>query len=276
MTRSFLNALAGAILLLGGAAAPALPAAQAVMPQWDDYPHAQFFQISGTCTMDVAPDQAMIVGGVSSSGLEPEDAVGQLDKQLASMRSYIAEKHGELQLMERARTLKNPLPGGRADVEPPFQVIQRLQVKLPAAAPVDEILQKLIELGLNRFGDNVLNNSNRREAVIRFRVSDLDAKIREMQQQCTADGWKQFCSMPASDGICTSEKPPADIDLQNFTIRSKEPLMRPDGATAAWQLNVNRAQRSTEPPDLLGNVTVHLEGNILLTYRREESGKASK
>jgi hypothetical protein len=271
--RTFLNALAGGILLLGVAAAPSLPAAQAVMPQWDDYPHAQLFQISGTCTMDVAPDQAMIVGGVSNSGLKPEDAVGQLDQQLASMRSYIAEKHGELLLMERVRTLKNPLPGGRADMEPPFQVIQRLQVKLPAAAPVDEILQKLIELGLDRFGDNVLNNSNRREAVIRFRVSNLDAKLKDLQQQCTADGWKQFCSTPASDGICTSDKPPADIDLQNFNIRSKEPLMRPDGATAPWQLNVNRAQRLTEPPDLLGNVTVHLEGNILLTYAAKKAAK---
>lgn len=246
--------------------------AQAVMPQWGGIPRPEFFQISGTCSMDVSPDQAVIVGGVSSSGLRPEDAVSQLEKQLASMRTYLMEKHGELQLMERVRTLKNPTPG-REDPEPPFQVIQRLQVKLPADAPVDTILQKLIELGLDRFGDNVLYNSNRREAVIRFRVSNLDAKIKDMQQQCTASAWKQFCATSASDQVCTSDTPPANLDLQMFNVRSKDPLMRPDGGTAPWQLTVNRTQRLVEPPDLLGNVTVHLEGNILVTYHREEATK---
>ncbi len=219
--------------------------------------------------MDVSPDQALIVGGVSSSGLRPEDAIAQLDRQLGIMRGYISEKHGELLLMERARTLKNPQPG-REDTEPPFQVVQRLQVKLPADAPVDAILQKLIELGLDRFGDNVMNVSNRREAVIHFRVSDLDAKLKDMQQRCTAGAWKQFCGTPASNGICTSDTPPADLELQVFNVRSKDSLMRPDGATAPWQLNISRAQRMTDPPDLLGNVTVHLEGNIVLTYHHDE------
>ena len=159
--------------------------AQAVMPQWGGIPRPEFFQISGTCSMDVSPDQAVIVGGVSSSGLRPEDAVSQLEKQLASMRTYLMEKHGELQLMERVRTLKNPTPG-REEYRAAVSSDSKATSQASADAPVDTILQKLIELGLDRFGDNVLYNSNRREAVIRFRVSNLDAKIKDMQQQCTA------------------------------------------------------------------------------------------
>ena len=240
-------------------------------PQGEIYPRPVFFQISGACATEVSPDQALIVGGVSSSALKPEDAVNQLERQLASMRSYVTEKHGALQLMERVRSLKNPQPG-REEAEPPFQVVQRLQITFPADAPVDSILQKLIELGLDRFGDNVLNtNTGRREAVIRFRISDLDAKLKDLQQKCTLSAWKQWCSTPASDGFCTSETPPPDIELQSFNVRSKETLMRPDGGSAPWQLNVNRAQRVQDPPDLLGNVMVHLEGNIFLTYHREEA-----
>jgi hypothetical protein len=234
------------------------------------YPRPMFFQLSGTCNAEVSPDQALIVGGISSSGLQPEDVVNQLEKQLAAVRVYLSEKHGELQLMERVRTLKNPQPG-RTDNEPPFQVVQRLQVKLPANAPVDAILQKLIELGLDRFGDNLLNAANRREAVIRFHVSDLEAKLKDMQQQCTAAAWKQWCASPASDGICKSDTPPAELDLQVFNVRSKESLLRPDGAGAPWQFGISHAQRYIDPADLLGNVTVHLEGNILLNYRREET-----
>ena len=72
------------------------------------------------CDGNVA-NQAFIVGGVSSSALKPGDAVEQLEKQLKLMRSYVAEKQGEIQMMERVRTLKNPQPG-KAESDPPFQV----------------------------------------------------------------------------------------------------------------------------------------------------------
>ncbi len=234
------------------------------------YEGQQFFQLSGTCTAEMTSDTAVIMGGVSSGAIKPTDAVDQLDKQLALIRAYVEEKHGHLELMERVRTLKTPQPG-REDPEPPFQVVQRLQAEFPANAPVDAILQKLIEFGLDRFGDNMLNNYNRREAVIRFRVSDFDAKLRDMQQRCTADAWKQWCASPAAAASdCAPDKPPADLDLQAFNVRSEETLLRPDGGgSMPWQFSYNRMQRAQEPQDLLGNMTIHLTGTILLTYRTQ-------
>jgi len=229
------------------------------------------FQLTGSCTAEIAPDKAFIVGGVSSSAVEPEDAAAQLDKQLAAIRSYVEDNHGHLELMERVRTLKNPSqqPNRNADNEPPFEVVQRLQADFPASAPVDAILQKLIELGLDRFGDNILNNYQRREAVIRFRITDFDAKMQAMQDACTADAWTRFCKT-AEPSDCPSPKPPANLDLLSFNVRSEESLLRPDGGgSMPWQFNYNRAQRAPEPQDLLGNVTVHLDGNILLNYRAQ-------
>jgi hypothetical protein len=215
----------------------------------------------------MSPDQAVVVGGVSSSALKPTDAINQLEKQLAAMKDYVTQQHGDVQLLERVRTLKTPQPG-REDTDLPFQVVQRLQVTFPANAPVDPILDKLIGLGLDRFGENILNNyGNRREAVVRFRVSNFEAKMKDFQQQCTADAWKQWCASQASGEDCRSLTPPSDLDLQMFNLHSQETLMRPDGGSSPWQMQINRMQRSPEPPDLLGNVTVHLEGNILLTYR---------
>jgi hypothetical protein len=79
----------------------------------------EYVQIGGTCATEMSPNQAFIVGGVSSSALKPGDAVEQLEKQLRLMRSYVAEKYGEIQMMERVRTLKNPQPG-KAESDPPF------------------------------------------------------------------------------------------------------------------------------------------------------------
>jgi hypothetical protein len=232
-------------------------------------PPQMFFQISGSCSTEISPDQAVIVGGVSASGLQPTDAVDQLEKQLAAMRAFIAEKKGTLELQERVRTLKNPQPNNRSDNEPPFQVVQRLRATFPADAPVDAILQKLIELGLDRFGDNVLNNYNRREVVIRYHASGLDAKLKKLEQDCTADAWKKWAASPNATKDEATEPPPASLELQFFNAHSKESLMRPDGITQPWQFNVGRGQPLPDAPELMGNVTVHLEGAIAYSYRRE-------
>jgi hypothetical protein len=220
--------------------------------------------------MEMSPDKAVIVGGVSSAALKPSDAVDQLEKQLALMRTYVAEKHGELQMMERVRTLKNPQQQGREDPEPPFQVVQRLEATFPPDSPVDAILQKLIELGMDRFGENVLNNYNRREAVVRFRIRDFDKKIDDFQQRCMAEAWKEYCAGPSAVKACVSQTPPANLEVQGFNAHSKEALMRPDGGSVPWQFSVNRGQHSQDPPDMLGNVIVHLEGNIMMTYHSED------
>jgi hypothetical protein len=243
------------------------------MPQQSAfYRPSEYFQISGTCAAEMTPDQAVILGGVSSASLKPEDAVNQLDKELGLMKSYVAEKRGVIQMMERVRTLKTPQPG-REDIDPPFQVVQRLQIAFPADAPVDTILQKLIELGFDRFGDNILaNNGNRRETVVRYRVTSFESQFQELENQCIADAWKRWCHPPAANRDCPSQTPPLDLlNLQTFNVRSKESPMRPEGISAPWQWNVTQGQRPPDPVDLLGNLSVHLQGNVSLSYHHPET-----
>jgi len=254
-------------LLLLLASVCAAPSARAqVMQGWAGM---QVAQLSGSCSTEIGPDRAFIIGGVSSSAVQPEDAIAQLDKQMAAIRAYVADAHGHLELLERVRTLKNPSPNpARPDNEPPFEVVQRLQADFPANAPIDAILQKFVELGLDRFGDNMTNKfDQRREAVIRFRVSDFDAKMQAFQDACTADAWAHWCkTVDASQ--CPSPKPPATLELLSFNVRSQESLLRADGGgSVPWQFSFGRGQRAQQPQDLLGNVTVHLDGNILLNYR---------
>ncbi len=230
----------------------------------------QFFQLTGTCAMAAAPDVAVVLGGIASGALKPIEGVEHLDQHLGIIQAYLEEAHGRLQLMERVRTVMNP-SSNPEERELPFEVVQRLHVEFSADAPVDAIMQRLIELGLDRFGDNVLNNNgSRRAAVILFRFNDFDAKMRNLQKQCIADAWKEWCVAPTSGGTCPSEQPPAVLQLQSFAVRSTEKLLRPDGGGAQyWQFTYTGAQRQAEPLELLGRVVVHFAGTIMLTYRLE-------
>jgi len=267
-TRCWLALAVGASSGMAHAQVIALPRVVSV-----DASAGQFFQLSGACTKPAAPNVAVILGGMASSALKPVEAVGHLDEHLKAIKDYVEENHGRLRLLERVRTIANPPPNrSGTERELPFQVVQRLQAEFAADAPVDGILQRLIELGLDRFGDNVLNtNGSRREAVILFRFEDFDAEIRELRKQCVADAWKGWCDTPSPAPACPAE-PPAALQVQVFTVRSTEKLLRPDGGGAQyWQLSYTGAQRSGEPLELMDNLTVHLSGTILLTYRVDKA-----
>lgn len=229
----------------------------------------RYFQLSGACESEVRPDVAVIAGGVAVAGLKPTESTAELEKELQLIQAAVKENHGRLTLQERARTVKNPSPNGN-DLEPPFEVVQRLQAEFPADAPVDAILEKMISLGLDRFGDNVLRaNTSRREVVVRYRIANFDAKTGALQESCTLDAWKKRCATDAAKGLCDFKEPPEDLQLANFTVRSEESVLQPEGNPRRWQFTYSNAQHAADPPELLGNIPLHLTGTILLNYRVE-------
>ncbi|MGA8223106.1 MAG: SIMPL domain-containing protein [Candidatus Acidiferrales bacterium] len=244
------------------------PAKVVLVPQRTFYPRpAQFAQLTGTCSMEVAPAEAVIVGGIAVDALKPTEAAAQVDRQLESIRKYVEEQHGHLELLERARTVLNPPPNGAQLREPPFQEVQRLEAKFAADAPIDAILDRLIELGLDRFGENVMNiNGSRRETVVRFRIADWDARMHDLQDRCLADAWKKWCATDAAKDVCHSDKPPAEIQMQYFNVRSAETSLYPEGGARRLEINIAPHQRTADPPDLSGNITLHLNGSATWNY----------
>jgi len=232
------------------------------------YGGPMYFELTATCSAEVLPTTAVVVGGVAAEGLKPVEVGQQLDKQLELMRNYVESNHGHLLLLERVRTLKSP-PPNRAMSEQPYEVVQRLQAEFPAEAPMDTHLQKIIELGLDRFGDNVLNaNNSRREVVVRFRIADLEAKIRDLQRACTLIAWKHWCATPPGKELCATDQPPPELQLQTFSVHSAETVLIPNDGVNRWRIDYGHIPHFVEPPDLLGNLPIHLEGNIVLNYSR--------
>ncbi len=229
-------------------------------------------QLFGSCTGEIAPSLAIIAGGVAVQGLKPLDTSADLDKQMTAIAKYVEENHGKLVLLERVRTLKNPAPNGSSDTAQPFEIIQRLHVELPVSAPVDAILQRLLELGLDRFGETVLATNNRREEAVLFRIGNLDSALHEMEHRCIEDAWKNWCATDPPTIFCKSDAPPSNFQLANFSARSDEEVLLPGSGAGYWQVTLTRGQDPRLPRDLLGNITLHLTGTIFLSfsYPREE------
>ena len=230
-------------------------------------------QLFGSCTGEIAPLVAIIAGGVALQGLQPLDTSADLDKQIAAITKYVDDNHGKLVLLERVRTLKNPAPNGSSDTGQPFEIIQRLHVELPVSAPIDAILQRLLELGLDRFGETVLSANGHREEAVLYRVSDVDLFAHAMEQRCVADAWKTWCSTTAPKDACKTADPPQDLENLSFNARSDEQVLMPGVAANYWLLNSFRGSPHNPSKDLLGNITVHFTGSVAATYRIPQDEK---
>jgi hypothetical protein len=224
-------------------------------------------QLFGSCTGEIAPSMAVIAGGVAIQGLKPLDTSADLDKQMAAIAKYVEENHGKLILLERVRTVKNPPPNGSSDTAQPFEISQRLHVELPISVPVDVILQRLLELGLDRFGEAVVAANGRREEAVLYRVTDVDSFTHAMQQRCVTDAWKTWCSTTAAKDACKTADPPSDLENLTFNARSDEQILMPGVAVTYWTLSSFRGAPRNPSKDLLGNITVHFTGSVSAMYR---------
>ncbi len=228
------------------------PSARAI-PQDDELRPPQYFQISGTCEMEIAPDKALIVGGVSSGALKPSDAVEQLEKatQLdAELRRGKARRtaidgtraHAE-KSATRQRRQRTAFSGGAAaagDVSGGCSG-GRDFAEADRAGPRSLRRQRLEQLQSARSGDPFPHQRLRREN------ERLSAALRRRRLETVVRDIRR------TEKFAPSQTPPPNWTCKSFNVRSKESLMRPEGGSAQWQWSMNRAQRPPEPPDLLGN-----------------------
>ena len=233
------------------------------------------YSLNGSCTAVIQPDIAVIAGGISAGGLKPTDAVRQLEKQLAAVSDYVQSQHGHLVLMERVRSLRSPGTGngGNDDNEAPAEIVQRIHVELPAQAMVDEILDHLIQLGLDRYGDSLpLGRSRQRSVVVYFRFSNLESSLFELRQSCIQAAWKKQCVSANPPRACSGDKIPASSFLQEvFNVRSQEKLLHVNGGADYLRLSFSSwSPQRSDPPQLAGNQPIEILGDITAQYQETQ------
>ncbi len=222
--------------------------------------------VTGDCQADLKPATAVISGGVAASALKPTEAAEQLDKQLALIRTYIQQNQGTLKELERERMIHTEGSVNGQPRDPSFQVAQRLRAEFPADAPVDRILERLMELGMDRFGENMSLPEYRTSiVVVHYEIANFEAQLKQIREHCIAEAWKQWCGSPTTEKPeCKASAPPESLQIQSFNLRSTDKLMRADGASDYFRLAIYPSQPPAMPPELLGNVSIHLVGSIVL------------
>ena len=230
--------------------------------------------IVGDCEAELRPAKAVVSGGVAVSALKPSSAVDQLDKQMALIRDYVQQNHGKLKELERVRMVHTEGSINGQPRDPSFQLAQRIRAEFPADAPMEDILEHLMELGLDRFGDNMSAPESRQSiVVVRYEIANFDEQLKQIRDRCTVEAWKRWCvSAGAKSLSCKTGELPESLQLQSLTLRSTEKLMRGEGPTDYYRISVTAYQpgQQISPPELLGNVPLHLVGNITLNNSEPE------
>ena len=222
--------------------------------------------ITGECEAELKPTIAVISGGVATAALKPTTAVNLLDKQVALLRDYVQQNRGAFKELERVRLIHTEGGNNGPPRAPEFQVAQRFHAEFPVDAPMDRLLEHMIELGMDRFGENMALPEYRQSiVVVQFAIQNFESELDRIRERCIAEAWKQWCG-PASarNPACSAPNQPGSLQVQSFTLRSTEKIMRPDGPPEYVLINYSAYQPRAAPPQLLGNVPIHFVGNVVL------------
>jgi hypothetical protein len=238
------------------------------------YP-SRVITITGDCEADLQPAKAVVSGGVAVSALKPSSAADQLEKEMKLIREYVQQNQGKLKELERVRMIHTEGSINGQPRDPSFQLAQRIRAEFPADAPIDSILEHLMELGLDRFGDNMSPAESRQSiVVIRYEIENFDERLKQIRERCTAAAWKRWCVSAGAQSLsCKAGDLPESLQLQSLTLRSTEKVMRGEGPTDYYRISITAFQsgQQASPPELLGNLPLHLLGNIILNNSESET-----
>jgi len=237
-----------------------LAAAVIVLAQWA--PAQDFARPAGVtanCSAELRPARAVIVGGVSASGLKPLDVAAQLDRQMEVFERTVHDAHGVLIRLERVRAITTSRASNDARTST-LEMVQRVRAEFEAGAPVDSILNQLLLIGLDRFGDSVENSSGRQTNLpVRYVFRDFNGEMQSFRDKCRMQAEKQFCEEHSEQ--CASGVPRNATG--SFAARSEERVLRPEGGNnyLEWtEVGPGRVPPDRSDPQLLGNMVVHMKG----------------
>jgi len=225
--------------------------------------------INSACRLELRPDIAVVSGAMTAQSLKPAQAAERLDRQLEAARRYAVEVGGRLILAERVRAMRS-LSRERTDpTVQPFLLLQRLEVELPADAPIDTVLERLLQIGLDRYGRNVgieYADQNPR-VVVRYRFSRLAAELDLMHARCRRDAFSGWCARQRAQPPALCAAPWEQVDPR-LTTRSltllSQPLLNEYGTSAPLQLVYPWSGAQVAAIEAVGDVAVSFDGALVL------------
>ncbi len=228
---------------------------------------ALYRPINGACRAILRPDRAVIVGGMSASGIKPTETAARLDRQLDVLKALADEENATLRLVERVRAARSPRSRSRDQAVEPYVVVQRIELETGLDADIDRLLERTLQTGLDRYGSSagVEPQSGGSQPLVVYRFSDLDGLLRSAHDQCRSSAIRTWCETQAGDdtGACVAalEAPEMRLTTEQFVLTSR-PVTKANGNVEAVQ--VLWPWVATVPLELGGDAELHFSGTITL------------
>ena len=197
--------------------------------------------ITGACRATIRPDRAVIVGGMSASGIKPTETAARLDRQLDVLKALADEENATLRLVERVRAARSPRSRARDQQVEPYVVMQRIELETGLDADIDRLLERTLQTGLDRYGSTagIEPRSSGSQPLVVYRFSDLDGLLRAAHDQCRSSAIRTWCEGQAGGdaGSCvaTLEAPETHLTTEQFWLTS-QPVTKASGTVEAVQV----------------------------------------
>ena len=226
--------------------------------------------LSAECAGKVRPDRAVIAGAMTAEAESPTDAQALLDRQLAELRKYVESQNGRLELLERVRAAGTTrgLRNNRGRELLPFLALQRLEIDFPATVDIDAAFERVMSLGLDRFGSNIRVDrvDRNRRVVVLYRFSALTEELDRIHSQCRAEALARWCSAEGMDrAVCAlpAGERDAQVKTRALTLRTQQ-LLNERGGVSSYYLNYPWRSEQIERVEPAGNVAVEFRGTLQL------------
>ncbi len=225
--------------------------------------------VAHACTGEVRPDRVIIAGGMSAEAVRPTEAQARLDRQIAELRKLAAAHGGETLLLERLRAARTLRERQDARLEPPpFLMLQRLEVSLPANVDVDALLERVLQLGLDRFGSavRVEHVETNPRIVVRYRFSALARELDALHERCREEAIRHWCTGPQAAGelcrLAPAERATRFV-TQQLSVQT-QPLLAEHGGITRYRVTHPWAPDQLSMIEPLGELAVRFEGTLHL------------
>ena len=195
---------------------------------------ALYRPISGACRATIRPDRAVIVGGMSASGLKPTETSMRLDRQLDALKALADEENATLRLVERVRAARSAGSRSRRGDQPelePYVVVQRIELETDVTADIDRLLERTLQTGLDRYGSTAgidVRTSGSQPLVV-YRFSELDALVRSAHDECRHSAVRTWCEAQAGGEadacVAALEAPEQHLATEQFLLTSQSVTM---------------------------------------------------
>jgi len=202
-------------------------------------------RLSASCTGSVAPAAAVLTAGMSAEGLKPGAVQAQLEKQLAALEELVGTHRGTLRRLELLRGVRGL---DETNQKAPYVVLQRLEIELPLSAPLDDVLERLLLLGIDRFGSDMgLDWSGRAPRLVAvYRFDRLEEQLRAVHAGCRSQAFRSWCEEHSAE-LPVSVRPGCSDILEQLGGWFRDEALPLNGLRVVEADGRSRAQGVTWP-----------------------------